>query len=224
MPTEARAEVLRLEYQQRFEANRAYRDAVWKALCESVFSRLIQPTDTVLDLGAGWGEFSRNIVARRKYAMDLNPDCGQRVEGYAEFLHQDCSERWPLEDESLDVVFTSNFLEHLSGKDLIDLTLDEASRCLRKGGLIVCVGPNVRCLPGAYWDYWDHFTPITDRSMAEALSLHRFDVVRRTPRFLPYTMSEGRNPPLWAVRAYLAMPVFWPVFGRQFFVVGRKTG
>lgn len=221
---EGRSEVLRAEYLRRFDANREYRDSIWKALCGIVFSRLIKPTDTVLDLGAGWGEFSRNIEARRKYAMDLNPDCGVRVAGIAEFLHQDCSVRWPLKEESLDVVFTSNFLEHLPGKDLIDRTLDEVWRCLRKGGLVICVGPNVRYLPGAYWDYWDHYTPITDRSIAEALNLHRFDVVRNVPRFLPYSMSEGRNPPLWAVRAYLAMPVFWPVFGKQFFVVGRKTG
>lgn len=224
MPMEERSEVLRAEYQRRFESNRQYRDAVWKALCETVFSRLVKATDTVLDLGAGWGEFSRNIAARRKYAMDLNPDCGERVAGHAEFLLQDCSARWPLEDESLDAVFTSNFLEHLPGKDLIDRTLDEAWRCLRKGGLMICVGPNVRFLPGTYWDYWDHYTPITDRSLAEALSLHRFEVVSNVPRFLPYTMSGGRNPPLWAVRAYLAMPIFWPLFGKQFFIVARKAG
>ena len=71
----------------------------------------------VLDLGAGWGEFSKNILASKKYAMDLNPDCGKRVANYSTFLHQDCSVTWPIDDGALDIVFTSNFLEHLPKQD-----------------------------------------------------------------------------------------------------------
>jgi SAM-dependent methyltransferase len=217
-----RSAVLRDEYQSRFEANEAYRNSVWHLLCSSEFSRYVKPDHTVLDLGAGWGEFSRNIVASKKYAMDLNPDCGKRVSGIAQFLFQDCSEKWPLDDGSLDVVFTSNFLEHLPSKELIDKTLAEAYRCLKKGGLILCVGPNIRYLPGLYWDYWDHHTPITDGSMAEALKLQNFSINRRVDRFLPFTMSDGKNPPLFAVKAYLKLPIFWPLFGKQFFVIGKK--
>jgi len=217
-----RADILRDEYRVRFEANEAYRIAVWKVLCNRFFARYIKPEHTVLDLGAGWGEFSINILAAKKYAMDLNPDCGRHVGGSAKFLHQDCSERWPLEDGVLDVVFTSNFLEHLPDKGRIDKTLAEAHRCLKKGGLMICVGPNIRYLPGLYWDYWDHHVPMTDGSMAEALQLRQFSIETRIDRFLPYTMSGGRNPPLIAVRAYLKLPLVWPVFGRQFLVIGKK--
>jgi ubiquinone/menaquinone biosynthesis C-methylase UbiE len=176
----------------------------------------------VLDLGAGWGEFTRNIKAAKKYSMDLNPECGKRVAGISQFLQQDCSTAWPLENESLDIVFTSNFLEHLPDKNLIDKTLKEAYRALKKGGLIICIGPNIQYLPGLYWDYWDHYTPITGASMAEALKLQQFSIKRKTDKFLPYTMSGGKNPPLAFVSAYLQMPFFWKFIGKQFFVIGQK--
>ena len=217
-----RSITLQDEYQRRFEENEKYRNSVWKILCNDFFSKYIDKNATLLDLGAGWGEFSRNIVAKNKFAMDLNPDCGARVEGYAKFLEQDCSTRWPLEDETLDVVFTSNFLEHLPTKTLIDTTLAEAFRCLKTGGRIICVGPNITHLPGLYWDYWDHYTPITDKSMAEALTLRGFKIEEVVPKFLPYTMSGGRNPPIAGVKLYLQMRFAWRFFGKQFLVVARK--
>jgi ubiquinone/menaquinone biosynthesis C-methylase UbiE len=217
-----RSTILRDEYRARFESNERYRNSVWRLLCSKIFARYIKPEHTVLDLGAGWGEFSRNVAAAKKYAMDLNPDCGERVAGAAEFLQQDCSTPWPVEDGSLDIVFTSNFLEHLPNKDSIDKTLAEAFRCLKSGGLILCIGPNIRYLPGLYWEYWDHHTPITDKSMAEALTLRGFSIEKHVDRFLPYTMSGGRNPPLLGVKFYLSLPIVWPLFGKQFFLIGRK--
>lgn len=214
---------LQEEYQQRFQGADLYRDAVWKILCADFFSRYIKPSSTLLDLGAGWGEFSRNIRAAKKYAMDLNPDCGKRVAGYSTFLHQDCSTTWPIDDGALDVVFTSNFLEHLPSKDLVDRTLCEAFRCLKPGGKIICLGPNIKFVPGSYWDYWDHFIPITDESMAEALCLKGFRIVEKVDRFLPYTMSGGKNPPLIAVKFYLKFRFAWPFFGKQFLVIAGKT-
>ncbi|MGJ0486937.1 MAG: class I SAM-dependent methyltransferase [Methylomicrobium sp.] len=213
---------LQLEYKNRFQDNSTYRDSVWKILCQSFFSKYIDRSSVLLDVGAGWGEFSRNIEAKKKYAIDLNPDCGKRVEGYATFFHQDCSSTWPLEDEALDVVFTSNFLEHLPNKQLIDKTFSEAFRCLKSGGLIICVGPNIKYLPGLYWDYWDHYIPITDGSLSEALELRGFKIQEKIQKFLPYTMSGGKNPPLFSVRLYLKIPVLWRLFGKQFFIVAKK--
>lgn len=35
-------------------------------------------------------------------------------------------------------------------------------------------------------------------------------------------MSQGFQPPLWTVRIYLAMPILWRFWGKQFLVVLRK--
>jgi predicted SAM-dependent methyltransferase len=58
---------------------------------------------------------------------------------------------WDVPAESLDVVFTSNFLEHLPDKASVEQTVKEAGRALKPGGRLICMGPNVKYLPGAYW-------------------------------------------------------------------------
>lgn len=210
------------EYDQRFASIEAYRDAVWRVLVPDFFQRYVAPDATILDLGAGWGEFIRHVKAGRRLAMDLNPETPSRVGPGVEVFQQDCSQRWPLEDGQLDVVFTSNFFEHLPDKDALRRTLLEARRCLKPGGRIICLGPNIRFLPGAYWDFWDHFLPLTERSLAEGLRLCGFAIERAEPKFLPYSMSQGWTPPVALVRLFVRVPIAWRLFGKQFLVVGRR--
>lgn len=213
---------LEVAYQLRFATTREYRNDVWRILCSDFFQRYIPPTSTVLDLGAGWGEFINNIAAVKKYAMDLNSDARAHLNEDVGFIDQDCSTRWPMDDNTLDVVFTSNFLEHLPTKDKIEHTIAEVHRCLRENGAIICLGPNIKCIPGAYWDFWDHYVPLTEMSLRELLRTMGFEIDVCLPRFLPYSMSTGRTPPLMLVRIYLKCPWAWPVFGKQFLVVARK--
>lgn len=211
------------EYQQRFAAQAPYRNAVWEVLVREFFQRYVDSSATVLDLGSGWGEFIRHIRADRRIAMDLNPDMPSRVGSGVETILQDCSQSWQMADSSLDVVFTSNFFEHLPDKDALRRTLQEALRCLKHAGRIICLGPNIRFLNGAYWDFWDHFLPLTDRSMIEALTLAGFAVERVEPRFLPYSMSQGFTPPIGFISFYIRLPILWRILGKQFLVVARKA-
>ncbi len=214
--------MLQEQYRIRFSKSDHYRNCVWQILCDGFFSQFIAAEAHILDIGCGWGEFINNIRASKRFAMDLNADSKLRLSKEVYFLHQDCSQPWPLESESLDVVFTSNFLEHLPSKNHIEKTLQEAYRCLKLEGLIICLGPNIKYVAGAYWDFWDHFVPITERSIAEVLQLQGFYVQKIIPRFLPYSMSTGSNPPLFLVSLYLKLPMMWPWFGKQFLVVGKK--
>ncbi|MEH6570047.1 MAG: class I SAM-dependent methyltransferase [Halioglobus sp.] len=216
------AETLQQQYRQRFAEGQEYRNDLWRVLCQDFFQRMIDPTATLLDLGCGWGEFSNNIEAGKKYAMDLNPDAASHLNSDVELLAQDCSHPWPLADNSLDVVFTSNFLEHLPDKAAIERTVLEVKRCLKPGGTIIALGPNVRLLPGQYWDFWDHHVQISDRSLAELLQMNGFHIAVQHPGFLPYTMSDGRKPNLLLVKLYLRIPLAWKIMGKQFLVVGRN--
>ncbi len=218
-----KTEALRDEYRVRFARSEQYRNDVWKILCEKYFSLFISSEAHVLDLGCGWGEFINNVKSTKKYAMDLNPDSGRRVSGETQFLHQDCSHEWRIQTESLDVVFTSNFLEHLPDKGHVERTISEAYRCLKYDGLIICLGPNIKYVPGAYWDFWDHLIPITELSISELLRLKGFSIQLSIPRFLPYSMSTGRTPPLFMLKLYLKLSILWRFLGKQFLVVGRKT-
>ena len=221
--TTNRPEELAREYERRFASKAVYRQQVWATLTRDVFQRYVPESGAVLELGCGWGEFINQIRAREKHGMDLNPEAAGRLAPGVRFLQQDCSTRWPMADNTLDAVFTSNFFEHLPDKASLAATLREAWRSLRPGGRLVCLGPNIRYLPGAYWDFWDHYLPLTDRSLVEGLELSGFSIERVVPRFLPYTMSQERTPPLWMLSLYLRLPIVWPLFGRQFLVVAVKS-
>lgn len=221
MTTPDSAEV-RVLYARRFAARLEYRNAVWRVLCQRFWQRFISPNASVLDLGCGYGEFINNIHAGRKWAMDLNPDARQHLAPDVEFLQQDCSQRWQLADASLDVVFTSNFFEHLPTKSSLRATLLEANRCLRPAGRLIALGPNIRYLDGQYWDFWDHHLPLTERALVEALGSCGFSSEMVLPRFLPFTMSTGLEYPLFLLRCYLRLPLLWKAFGKQFLVIARK--
>ena len=208
-------------YRTRFAGRTDYRVKVWEVLA-SYFGQWVPPEGGVLDLGAGYCEFINNVRAGVKYAMDANPDVRERAGPAVNVLQQDCSEPWPLAESALDVVFTSNFLEHLPDKEAVRRTLLNAHRCLKPGGRFIAVGPNIKYTQGAYWDFFDHYVELTESSLSEALSNCGFAIEKQVGRFLPYTMSHGRQYPTWTLRLYLAMPAFWPLFGKQFLVIGRK--
>ncbi len=219
---EGESYILKRQYQLRFGKFEEYRRGVWRILCTDFFAKYIPERSTILDIGAGWGEFINNIDAARKLAMDLNADTKDRLSREVEILQQDCSQKWQVESGTLDLVFTSNFLEHLPDKASVERTICETHRCLKDGGIVICLGPNIKFLPGAYWDFWDHRVPLTDSSLAELLKMNGFTIDLCVPRFLPYTMSTGRTPPLFLVRLYLKVPLVWPLFGKQFLIIGRK--
>ncbi len=209
-------------YEKRFQAREAYRMDVWRVLIESFFSRWVGPDATVLDLGCGYGEFINQVLAARRYGMDLNPATRARLAADVEFLEQDCSATWAVPPGTLDLVFTSNFFEHLPDKDRLAECLGQARRSLKPGGRLIALGPNIRLVNGRYWDFWDHHLPLTDLSLAEALRLAGFEILRRDPQFLPYTMSGGYQYPTWMVGAYLRVPFAWRLLGEQFLLVARR--
>jgi SAM-dependent methyltransferase len=221
MPGSSYGTELQRIYGARFAGMTEYRNSVWKVLV-SYLSRWVPEDGTVLDIGSGYCEFINNLETGRRYAMDLNPDTRRRAAAGVMVLEQDCAECWPLADGELDAVFTSNFLEHLSDKKAISAVLANAHRCLKPGGRLIAMGPNMKYLPGLYWDFFDHHIALTELSLGEALSNCGFEIEERVARFLPYTMSHRRRYPTWILRLYLAAPPLWRFFGKQFLVVGRK--
>jgi SAM-dependent methyltransferase len=212
---------LQRAYDLRFRGSQEYRRRVWKILTQDFFQPLIPSSSHVLDLGCGWGEFINQIDAALKYAMDLNPESRQRLAPNIHFIEQDCSAKWPLGDRSLDVVFSSNFFEHLRAKDDLYRTLGHVRRCLKPGGRLICMGPNIKYLPGRYWDFWDHYLPLTEQSLREVLEVTGFEVERCIAKFVPYQMVRRRPAPLLLVRLYLKLPWTWHFFGQQFLVIAR---
>jgi len=209
-------------YDKRFAGMHQYRNSIWRILVDNYFARWIPQRAAVLDLGCGHCEFINNVRSETRFGMDLNPDSVQQAGPGVRILSQSCSETWALPDNSLDVVFTSNFFEHLYTKQDLRATLLQAWRCLRPGGRIIAMGPNIRYLPGEYWDFYDHYLALTELSLGEVMTETGFTLEEQIPRFLPYTMSRGRQRPLWMLRLYLTLTFVWPLLGKQFLVVARR--
>ena len=209
-------------YHRRFIRTAAYRNRVWEVLTRDFFSRWVPPGSSVLDLGCGYGEFINNIPAQTKRAMDLNPDTGKRLRPRIEFIHQDCASPWPLRENCLDVVFTSNFFEHLPDKDALNRTLRQILRCLKPGGRLIAIGPNVKYLHGKYWDFYDHHVYLTETSFGEALEIEGFQIEVLKPQFLPFTMDRAPEYPMLFVKLYITFPIVWRLLGRQFLIIARK--
>ena len=209
-------------YSRRFDAMRAYRFKVWRVLVEKFFQKYIPAAGTVLDLGCGYGEFINQVGAGKRYGMDLNPRTRELLDKSVTFLHQDCSAHWPLEEGTLDAVFTSNFFEHLPDKAALGRTLGEIFRCLKPGGRLIAMGPNIKFTGGRYWDFWDHYLPLTETSLSEGLSLRGFRIAECHDRFLPYTMAGGPQYPTQFVSLYLRLPLLWKIRGEQFLVIASK--
>jgi len=214
---------LKALYASRFSADDLrWKGTVWRILWEQLLRRWVEPGDTLLDLGAGSCELINAAVARRRIAVDVNSEVVASAAPGVE-AHVGPADRLPfLADRSVDVVFTSNLLEHLADKQAVLAVLAEARRVLAPGGRLIAIGPNLRYLPGAYWDFFDHQVALTDRSLTEALRSVGFEVVHVEPRCLPYTIKSSLPRTELLLRLHLwGRPLSGWLFGKQFLVVAR---
>jgi SAM-dependent methyltransferase len=211
-------------YQERFSVDDLTgKRHLWEALYEGFLRRYVRASDTVLDLGAGSCEFINACHAGTKIAVDLNPETKLWARD-ARVVLAPSDDMAEVIDDSVDVVFTSNFFEHLPDKRALLDTLNECGRVLRSGGHLLVLMPNLRYVGGRYWDYFDHHLPMTHNSLVEGLKMSGFVADRVIPRFLPYTVKDS---PVkirrGMVRAYLRCPPIWRIFGGQMFVAAHKT-
>jgi SAM-dependent methyltransferase len=212
-------------YRDRFaDVSQPTRAAMWEVLCRVVLQRYVRATDVVVDLGAGFCEFINTIQCGSKIAVDTNPALREHAKADVRVVIGDIPEvLHELTPGSADVVFCSNFLEHLRDKDAVLAVLHEVHRLLATAGRLIIIQPNIRYAYKEYWDFFDHHVAISHGSLTEALQLTGFVIDELRPRFLPYTTKSRLPQAAWLVRLYLAMPPAQWFFGKQMLVVARKT-
>ncbi|MCC7366860.1 MAG: glycosyltransferase [Chloroflexi bacterium] len=209
-------------YRNRFGEHRNARAEIWRVLVRDFFQASIKRSDTVLDLGCGYGEFLNHVRCARRIGVDLNPDSASMLDADIEFHHGVVDDLSFLSDHTVDVVFTSNLLEHLPDRATVERTIIEARRVLKPGGHFIALGPNIRFVAGDYWSFWDHRIPISDQSLCELLEVSRFEVVDVRERFLPFTARSALPKTPALVRLYLRVPLAWRILGKQFLIKARK--
>lgn len=212
-------------YARRFgPKERAQKNALWKVLCQSFLQRYVSESDVVVDLGAGYCEFINNIRCGRKIAVDLNEETRQCAADDVAVLLEPADALSSIEDSTVDIVFASNMFEHLPDKEVLRAVLAAIHRVLRHGGRLLVLQPNIRYAYKDYWDYFDHYLPLSHLSLSEVLMLKGFTIEEVRPRFLPYTVKSRLPKSGFLLKIYLRLPPLHLLMGKQMFLVAAKVG
>jgi SAM-dependent methyltransferase len=209
-------------YRARFrDIDPARRQAMWREIC-AYLQRFVPRDAAGLDLGCDTGEFIANIAASERWAADMR-DVRAALPPDVRFVQADGADLGQhLPAHHFDVVFLSNYLEHLASGEVVVEQLRVVRNLLKPGGAAMVLQPNIRLVGGAYWDFIDHRVALTDKSLAEAAAA--VGLVPRTviTRFLPFT-TTGRLPTHpWLVRAYLHFPPAWWLLGKQTLFIAER--
>jgi hypothetical protein len=195
------------------------RQEVWNEIARVIYRWLGEP-QRVLDPAAGRGEFVNAIPAAERWVID-QVDHGASLAPDVKVLVGD-ARAIELPNVYFDGVFVSNLLEHFTSQEDIGTFLAKLKTAMVDGGRIGILGPNFRYCMREYFDCADHTLALTHGSVVEHLYAAGFEIERVIPRFIPYSF-RGRFPRApWIVRAYLAFPLAWRFFGKQFLVIGVK--
>ena len=214
--------ILKEVYEQRFSLeDQAAKEAIWRELGRFL-QRYIEPDARVVDIACDLGYFIRNIRAADRWATDVR-NVGAALPKDVHFVPAsglDLADVLP--NDHFDIAFFSNYLEHLSSTEAVLQQLRVTYSILKPGGRVLILQPNIRLIGGSYWDFIDHQTALTDKSLAEAAVMAGFKTKKVIARFLPYT-TKSRIPqhPL-LVRAYLNFPPAWLLLGKQTLYLGEK--
>ena len=149
----------------------------------------IKPGLSLVDLGSGRGEIAIGFAKKgiNVYAVDRDETFRSEIEnaGIKFFAHDIGSGPLPFEDNSVDIVYSKSFLEHLPNPEPI---LEECYRILKPNGRILHLVPDWEANYKIYFDDHTHKTPFTMTTMRDLYKICGFEPgeIRRF-RQLPVT-------------------------------------
>jgi len=209
-------------YESRFsDDDAAAKDRIWTEIC-AFLQRYVDDSQPVLDVAADRGYFIRHIRAAERWATDvrdIRDALGPEIK-FVEANGPTMSETLP--DGYFGSVFMSNYLEHLTDSSVVVRQLREALAVTRPAGRVIILQPNIRLVGAAYWDFLDHHTALTEKSLREAAELAGYETVEVLTRFLPFTTKSRIPQAPWLVRWYLRFPAARWLLGKQSLYVGVR--
>ena len=194
------------------------RRGVWREIVKCV-QKDAGEVHTLLELGTGYCDFINQFPARRKIGYDLRSNVPQFAEAGVDIRTESAVELSGLENDSVDLVFASNFMEHLCREEH-DVLLPRISDVLSHSGRLILIQPNYRLNPEHYFDDETHQTIFSDENITPFLEGYSFRVLKLIPGFLPFSMKSRLPKWPFLVRLYLNSPLK-PLAG-QMYVVSVK--
>ncbi len=209
-------------YEYRFkDVNHASKQIVWKEVAAYI-CKITNHPKTVLDPASGLCEFINNAPAQEKWAIDLNKDF---IDKHADpsirkVIGNNLTHDLPI--DYFDLVFVSNFLEHLESQEQVAEFLQRMFASIKPGGFIAVMGPNFKYAYREYFDFADHTVCLSELGVAEHLAGAGFNIAKIHPRFLPLSFRGGLPVNKFLVQTYLRLPLAWNFFGKQFLLIASK--
>lgn len=188
---------------------------VWRAITEYL-QPYVGQNKTVLDLGCGYGDFINLIQAKKKYGLDIGPDVKDYIGKDVTFINKPSTSLGGIANNSLDVVFSSNLMEHLD-RAQIDETMNGVKRAMKKGGTLILIGPNFRYAYKEYFDDYTHKTVFTHITLNDLMYEYGFKPVKVMPKFLPLSLKSRLPKSYLLTKMYLHSP-FKPM-GKQMLLI-----
>lgn len=203
-------------YLTRYSYNKS-REKVWKAICQYL-SKYVHEQSVVLDLGSGYCDFINNIPAAVKFAVDSDPSSKQYCDPDISFLNLKVTDI-DFKENTFDVVFASNLLEHLNDRDL-DILFKKIFSCLKDKGRIILIQPNYYYSYRNYWDDFTHIKAFSHHSLSDYLIIKGFKIIKMDKKFLPFSFKSVFPKSYFLTKIYLKS--FWHPFAKQMLVVAEK--
>lgn len=194
------------------------RRVLWKALWKYHFSRLIRPSDHVLDLGAGYCDFINSVTCRQRTAVDLWEKVGEHADPGVDARAHDVTQLPFLADASVDFAFASNLFEHLTQEQLVRC-LAELRRVLKQTGELAIIQPNFRYAYREYFDDYTHVAIYTEKGLSDLLQANGFRVEDCRARFLPFSLKSRWPVRPFLIGLYLRSPI--KPFAKQMYIRAR---
>lgn len=153
--------------------------------------RFVDEETVFLEVGCGDGSFSQYVAPAVKslYALDVSQEIVQQ-EKFASnisFILSDDGVSIPLEDASVDVVYSNQLMEHLHPDDALE-QLRSISRVLSDTGKYICLTPNA--ISGPH-DISQYFSDVAEGFHLKEYSWKELRVLLQSVGFQKFSLYAG---------------------------------
>ena len=186
-------------------------------------AKYLQNAESILDVGCGQGDFISQVHGKTLIALDLDPQAENYLPSNFRFINGGFERLIELDPKSIDVIWASNFLEHLEMKDVL-IFMKEAHRLVRVSagsGYLIVMQPNFRYAFKNYFDDFTHKTIFTDKSLVSVMRLAGFEVEVCEKRFLPYSLDSKKAKFSFLIGLYLKSKI--RIFSGQMLIVAKAS-